>query len=102
MKVIPLDADNVQRCVTNFHSYADEIRMNVPDIILATMECLHATYKSLKAEKKGGFLNQQSANTEVSIATINSFSALIPQSLSVYFLSVFSNFYQLLNPKPEL
>jgi hypothetical protein len=51
MKVLPLDKNDLERCVTNFHSYSNEIRMNIPDLLLATMELMFTKFKSIKDEK---------------------------------------------------
>ncbi len=61
--MIPLDKDDVERCVSNFHAYTDEIRMNIPDLILATMNSIHIKYKKLKLERKGAFVHGQTADT---------------------------------------
>ena len=52
MKVIPLERGDTERCVNNFHSYANEIRMNIPELILATMELLFKKYEGVKEEEK--------------------------------------------------
>ena len=63
MRVIPLSKDDVDRCVSNFHAYSDEIRMNIPELILATMESIHMKYKKVKLERKGAFVHGQTADT---------------------------------------
>ena len=65
MKIIPLYKDDIERCVANFHLYSDEIRMNIPDVILATMEALHAKFKKIKAERKTSFIPSEGVHPEV-------------------------------------
>ncbi|ODN00680.1 Nuclear pore complex protein Nup93 [Orchesella cincta] len=55
LKIIPLHESEVEKCVRDFHGFQEEIRMNVPDLIVATMETLYAKYKKLKDTKKSNY-----------------------------------------------
>jgi len=62
MRVIPLRTEDIERCVTNFHTYSDDIRMNIPDLIIATMEAIHLKVKKVKLERKGALVTGQDAD----------------------------------------
>jgi len=62
--VIPLDKGDVEKCKSDFHTFADEIRVNVPSLIVAAMETIHIKYQSIKAGRKGSFATSEVAKTE--------------------------------------
>jgi nuclear pore complex protein Nup93 len=86
MKIIPLYKEEIEPAVANFHLYSDEIRMNIPDLIVATMEALHAKFKKLKAETKTSFIPSEGAHPEVQylldikekVRTIITYCGMIP------------------------
>ncbi|XP_062501933.1 nuclear pore complex protein Nup93-like isoform X2 [Corticium candelabrum] len=49
LKVLPFRTEEVESKVTAFRQYTDEIRHNLPDILLATMNILHGQYRTAKA-----------------------------------------------------
>lgn len=64
LKVIPLNESEIDRCVRDFHTYAEEVRMNVPDLIVATMETLYAKFKKLKDTKKSNYFSPDNAGKD--------------------------------------
>lgn len=48
LRLIPLSPDEVESRVTNFKNLSDDIRRNIPDVLLATMNILHKKYKQTK------------------------------------------------------
>lgn len=59
-----MDKADVEKCKADFHTFADEIRVNVPSLIVAAMETIHEKYLSLKAGRKGSFATAEIAKTE--------------------------------------
>ncbi len=57
--MIPLRTDDIERCVGNFHTYSDDIRMNIPVLIIATMEAIQTKFK----ERKGALVTEQAPDT---------------------------------------
>jgi len=86
MKIIPLYKEEIEPAVSNFHLYSDEIRMNIPDLIVATMEALHTKFKKLKAETKTSFIPSEGGHPEVQylldikekVRTIITYCGMIP------------------------
>lgn len=64
LKVIPLCDVDVDKCVRDFHGYAEEIRTNIPDLIVATMEALYVKYKKLKESKKTNYFAPSDDGTQ--------------------------------------
>lgn len=65
MKIIPLDKNDIERCVSNFHSYADEIRTNIPELLLATMESLYMKYVKVKSAYPSGLSSGDAGNVDL-------------------------------------
>ena len=49
MQIVPLSQSEVEVVVATFRVLVDEIRRNVPDVLLATMTILFTNYKAVKA-----------------------------------------------------
>jgi len=64
LKVIPLVESDIDKCVRDFHCFAEEIRMNIPDLIVATMECLYLKYKKLKDARKTNYFSPDNGGNE--------------------------------------
>jgi nuclear pore complex protein Nup93 len=69
IKIIPLEKEEIDRCVAKFENLAVEIRRCVPELILATVECLQARYKKLRSEKRGAFLSADSDSSQIALLT---------------------------------
>ena len=46
VKLVPMAGSQVDMAVTTFRQLSDEVRRNIPDILLAAMTALHSQYKS--------------------------------------------------------
>merc|ERR1712203_1026268 len=49
LKIVPLSQSEVEVVVSTFRVLVDEVRRNIPDVLLATMSILFTNYKQLKA-----------------------------------------------------
>ena len=49
---MPLSQSEVEVVVSTFRVLVDEVRRNVPDVLLATMTILFSNYKAVKASAK--------------------------------------------------
>jgi hypothetical protein len=63
--VIPLDKGDVEKCKTDFHTFADEIRVNIPSLIVAAMEIIYLKYQNIKASRRGTFSGIDSSKVEM-------------------------------------
>ena len=50
-QIIPLRQSDVDMTVSNFRVLPDELRRNIPDLLLATMSAVFAQYKKAKVGK---------------------------------------------------
>ena len=50
-QIIPLRQSDVDVTVSNFRVLPDELRRNIPDLLLATMSAIFALYKKAKVGK---------------------------------------------------
>lgn len=57
LRLIPLSPDEVESRVSNFRNLSDDIRRNIPDVLLATMNILYKKYKQSKAPR--GFVQSR-------------------------------------------
>ncbi|XP_077310846.1 nuclear pore complex protein Nup93 [Lithobates pipiens] len=48
LKIVPLSQDSVEERVAAFRNFSDEIRQNLSEVLLATMNILYTQYKRLK------------------------------------------------------
>jgi len=48
LNLIPFKVEHVDQKANEFGTYSEEIRQNIPDILVATMNILHAQYKQIK------------------------------------------------------
>ena len=46
VKLVPMAGSQVDMAVTTFRQLSDEVRRNIPDILLAAMTALHSQYKA--------------------------------------------------------
>ena len=51
LQIIPLRQSDVDMTVSNFRVLPDELRRNIPDLLLATMSAIFAQYKKAKVGK---------------------------------------------------
>jgi len=49
LRLIPLSLDEVDARVSNFRNLTDDIRRNIPDVLLAAMNILHNKYRQAKS-----------------------------------------------------
>jgi len=49
LKLLPFSSAEVEIKVNEFGQYAEEIRRNIPDILLASMNILYSQYKDIKS-----------------------------------------------------
>ena len=45
VKILPMSASQVDLAVSSFRQLGDEVRRNVPDLLLAAMTALHSQYR---------------------------------------------------------
>lgn len=62
LNVLPFEADEVEQKVNAFSLYSEEIRRNLPEVLLATMNILHSDFK--KAKSAVGLLNESRSRHE--------------------------------------
>lgn len=48
LNIFPLRASEIDGKVNDFSHYSDEVRRNIPDLLLATMDILCSQYKEVK------------------------------------------------------
>ncbi len=48
LNIFPLRAAEIDGKVNDFAHYSDEVRRNIPDLLLATMDILCSQYKEVK------------------------------------------------------
>uniref|UniRef100_A0A8C6PYQ8 Nuclear pore complex protein Nup93 n=1 Tax=Nothobranchius furzeri TaxID=105023 RepID=A0A8C6PYQ8_NOTFU len=53
LKLLPLSQDGVEERVAAFRNFSDEVRHNLSEVLLATMNILYTQYKRLKAAPAG-------------------------------------------------
>ena len=49
LKILPFSLDKVEEKINAFKSFTEEMRRNLPDILLVYALCLHQTYKRFKS-----------------------------------------------------
>ena len=49
LKILPFSLDKVEEKINAFKSFTEEMRRNLPDILLVYALCLHQSYKRVKA-----------------------------------------------------
>jgi len=85
LKVIPMEKGDVEKCKADFHTFSDEIRVNIPNLIVAAMEIIHMKYQSIKAGRKSSFVTSDASKTESFLEDLKSkaqsivtYSGMIP------------------------
>jgi len=48
LKILPFRNADIEMKVNQFNRYSEEIRRNIPDLLLATMNILYSQYKEIK------------------------------------------------------
>ncbi|XP_020602897.1 nuclear pore complex protein Nup93-like [Orbicella faveolata] len=59
LRLVPLGSESVEERVAAFRQYNDEIRRNLPDVLLATMNILYTKYRNTRGSTQSPLIDRQ-------------------------------------------